>query len=997
MLRVAAVLVAVAILGTGISPLPAIAETATEAEMEAVCQNWLSYMVHQKGSWAGETEPAITGVQEVVVDDQLLARSYSIAPSGHIVVPTLKELPPIKAYSEEYDIDVNEIDGFARLLREILQHRAQLFIDEYGSLEATQPVTGPTLLGRRHRALWDIFSEAPAHFGAGLQVGTFEPLREVQPLLETVWHQGAPYNNFCPMGDGGRCVVGCTATAMAQIMNYHEWPPEGLGNYSYYWPGDSSCGGSSPGETLFADFSDPYDWDNMMNSYGGGNTQEERDAVAELCYEVGVAFDMYYGHCGSGTWATDTAMLDYFRYDDTMSWERRQNHTLDSWFDLIKEELNNNRPIWCSYRLTAGGHAIVCDGWRDTGGVYQYHMNYGWGGSYNTWFTVDELYNQVSDPDYERMLLGIAPPPGYACCHDDVCEILRQDHCEGIGGQWLVGFETCDPDPCVVPYACCTGDDTCELMTPEDCAAAGGDLIPGSESCDPNPCIDYACCFNTTCDVMREFDCVMAGGDWMVGIDTCAPNPCLSYACCTGDDCSITRELDCSIAGGDWLSGIDECNPNPCLPYACCVDDLCTIMSQDDCILAGGEWRLGADYCEPNPCISFLVRADGTGDFPTIQEAINAAAFGQTIELANGVFTGDGNRDLDYHGKSIIVRSASGAPDSCIIDCEASEADQHRGFNFHSGETSAAILEGVTIANGYFTVYSGGGIQCRNNSSPTIRNCVIRDCYSEASGGGIYSYDSQPLISYCTIINNEADNGGGILVHNGGQIVIRNCTVSGNSANGHGAGIYSYGCDLIVENCIVSFSTEGEAVYEYYSTVYLSCCDVFGNEGGDWVGCIEDQEGFFGNICEDPMFCDADAGNYSLDPSSSCAPYALPNSECELIGACPVGCDLQDVASDAAMIPRPFLKPGVPNPFGGSTLIAYAIPGSAPSTPVSLSIFDPAGRLVRTLVQGSKPAGEHIVTWDGRNEKDETVAAGVYLCCLRLAGKNLTRQIVIVR
>lgn len=94
---------------------------------------------------------------------------------------------------------------------------------------------------------------------------------------------------------------------------------------------------------------------------------------------------------------------------------------------------------------------------------------------------------------------------------------------------------------------------------------------------------------------------------------------------------------------------------------------------------------------------TYLVRPDGTGDFPNIQSAIDAARTGDTIELADGVFRGEGNRDIDYRGLAITVRSRSGDPESCTIDCEGTELDTHRGFFFLSGEGPESLLRDLTI------------------------------------------------------------------------------------------------------------------------------------------------------------------------------------------------------------------------------------------------------------------------------------------------------------
>jgi len=103
----------------------------------------------------------------------------------------------------------------------------------------------------------------------------------------------------------------------------------------------------------------------------------------------------------------------------------------------------------------------------------------------------------------------------------------------------------------------------------------------------------------------------------------------------------------------------------------------------------------------PSFAVVYTISPDGLGDYPTIQEAVDACDLGDAVELTDGVFTGDGNRDIMYLGKEITVRSQSGDPGLCIIDCEGSEAEHHRAFYFLNLEGPEARVENLTIINGY--------------------------------------------------------------------------------------------------------------------------------------------------------------------------------------------------------------------------------------------------------------------------------------------------------
>ena len=118
----------------------------------------------------------------------------------------------------------------------------------------------------------------------------------------------------------------------------------------------------------------------------------------------------------------------------------------------------------------------------------------------------------------------------------------------------------------------------------------------------------------------------------------------------------------------------------------------------------------------------------------TIQAGIDAALDGETVFVADGTYMGEGNRDIDFCGKAITVRSEHGA-ESCIIDCGGSEEEYHRGFCFHSGEDPKSILDGFTIKNGYYR--DGGGIYCDSGSSPIIENNIISNNLASYRGGRI--------------------------------------------------------------------------------------------------------------------------------------------------------------------------------------------------------------------------------------------------------------------
>ena len=181
----------------------------------------------------------------------------------------------------------------------------------------------------------------------------------------------------------------------------------------------------------------------------------------------------------------------------------------------------------------------------------------------------------------------------------------------------------------------------------------------------------------------------------------------------------------------------------------------------------------------------------------------------------------------------------------------------------------------------------------------------------------------------------------------------------------------------------------------------ISCSDVFGNEGGDWVGDLVDDLGVNGNICADPLFCDAADGDLSIRDDSPCAPGQDPG--CGIIGALPVGCHVAGADDWADADGVLSIGPCVPNPFRGSTVIRFYVPGNAQTGSagsagsVQLEIYDVAGRRVRELVRSVSEPGPHDTEWDGRDDADQPVHAGTYFCRIWNAAQTRTTRVVVIR
>ena len=402
----------------------------------------------------------------------------------------------------------------------------------------------------------------------------------------------------------------------------------------------------------------------------------------------------------------------------------------------------------------------------------------------------------------------------------------------------------------------------------------------------------------------------------------------------------------------------------------------------------------------PASARTWYVKPDSTGDVPTISVAVDsAAAQGDTVLLADGVFEGAGNREVDCLDKAVTIISESGDPEACIIDGGGWSFVPKTAFYFRESPYGPARLEGVTItgfcqgilcdtascpviANCVFLDNvclraeigpSGGGIYCMPGSRPMIDECAFRD-NSAMVGGGIYGDEAWLTVTNTTFAENGADVGSGIggdgtLVladcsfeeNRGGgapmnerlgggmswrgtaeltdcifrdnkcfmgpggavhyesrsesdHLIVTGCTFDGNCASdgdgaalavfsysgpvqgavvisrstfaGNGPCAYAYGGSALclatsgpvtIENSIVAYGTGGGVFCPLSQTPSLTCCNLYGNVGGDWTGQVEGQLGTSGNISADPLFCDTLSGDFRLETCSPCLPGNHPD------------------------------------------------------------------------------------------------------------------------
>ena len=307
---------------------------------------------------------------------------------------------------------------------------------------------------------------------------------------------------------------------------------------------------------------------------------------------------------------------------------------------------------------------------------------------------------------------------------------------------------------------------------------------------------------------------------------------------------------------------------------------------------------------------TWYVTSDGLADAPSIQAGVDSDSAGDTVLVACGTYF-----ESNIMIKSgIVILSETGQAECAVIDAQWINSV----LSCH-GCNSATIIKGFTLTHGHAPLPPpgwGGGVVSTDGSEQFI-NCVFTDNVA-SQGAGAFCQGGDPTFTDCLFSNNDGGEGGALLL-DGVVATVSGCTFTGNSSslggtvwcsNGSprimhctfydnpaedgGAQIYCYfeGSPAI-ENTIIAYSSFGEAVHceDETNSPTLTCCDLYGNAEGDWVGCISDQLGVNGNFSACPSFCDAGEGDLHLCDESPCLPGNHPAGyDCGLLGAWGEGC-----------------------------------------------------------------------------------------------------------
>lgn len=339
------------------------AQPVSKAEAEKAGRNFFYERINQYRT---------TGLEQISIKDYFIIGEnaspvyyvFNISPVGYVMVSGSRNAWPVPAYSLTSGYSGSNLPPqFTAWVKQY--HDQILFAQEYN----TTPTEGI------HEAWNRLLSDDPS------ALLNLKGEKQVLPMLISTWDQGQFYDQMCPAdpaGPGGHCLTGCVATAMGQLCYYFRWPLTGTGSYTYEHP---TYG------TISADFGETnYNWHGMTNA-----VNEQNDAVAELLFHLGVSVDMDYGPSGSGMYNHKAAysLRTFFNYAPETEYLFRDSTNLD-WDSVIVAHLDRKIPMyyagWSVPNIN--GHAFIVDGYQTED---YFHFNWGWGGSYDGYFYLDNL------------------------------------------------------------------------------------------------------------------------------------------------------------------------------------------------------------------------------------------------------------------------------------------------------------------------------------------------------------------------------------------------------------------------------------------------------------------------------------------------------------------------------------------------------------------------------------------------------------------------------
>lgn len=389
------------------------AKPARPEQVQKVVETFLKMRTSQLGTglWTftlgAESDTTPTGFRELLDDDgTVLAYIAGLEPQGFLAVSTDTRITPVVAYSfnSSFPSETDEKNPLYHLLKEDMKFRLRVLAEN-----------GPSLMQEGGNS-WNLY-------GGGIPQEPSNEIFQQWPAenttstggwLETTWHQKAPYNAFCPLDptDGNRSVVGCVATAMAQVVHFHRLCDVFFNPTDSYTTYNGIDIDADNGRYDFPTLEELNDYlDTVRRKYTQQTDLDEVD-IAALNFACGIAVMMEYSSEGSGAymWDVQESIVDQFGFHSA----EMTGGLSHEFFAILQENIVNGEPAFLglTYPTYEAGHVVVCDGYNTNG---EYHLNFGWGSS-NPDVITEAWYHlpvEIAEAFVDETILNVRPvPPG---------------------------------------------------------------------------------------------------------------------------------------------------------------------------------------------------------------------------------------------------------------------------------------------------------------------------------------------------------------------------------------------------------------------------------------------------------------------------------------------------------------------------------------------------------------------------------------------------------
>jgi len=383
----------------------ALATTAGQAGQAVT--GWLKVEACPLGATLGNEIAEITPYADG--DGQVLYYVVSLEPAGFVIVAADDRIEPIIAYADSGAYDPSCENPLGALVSRDLPTR--MAVARKGS-DRTVGVKKKTRKQKRWRDLTE--SRQGSAGGASVLSGEVASDIRVAPLIQSRWSQswacgGYCYNYYTP----NHYPCGCTATAFAQVMRYHQHPTGPIGVHAYTIEVDEveetavTRGGDGSGGV--------YRWDSMPADPWAGCaelTYEQRRAIGALCYDIGIAAEMRYTASGSSAYLETAAeaLVATFGYGSAVT--AGSPGTGIHFWNMVNPNLDALLPVVLAISSEEIGHAVIADGYGYIGATLYHHINFGWAGSADAWYNlpdfpgVDRAFSTVDSCVYNIFATG---------------------------------------------------------------------------------------------------------------------------------------------------------------------------------------------------------------------------------------------------------------------------------------------------------------------------------------------------------------------------------------------------------------------------------------------------------------------------------------------------------------------------------------------------------------------------------------------------------------